>query len=90
MEGESKAGSVLGDGDWGLGPWGDVAMAINSYCDLEVWRNGVQLSLAVYRLTADFPDSERFGLTSQMRRCSVSIPSNIAEGLARLSTREYL
>lgn len=65
-------------------------MAINSYRDLEVWRKGVQLSLAVYRLTADFPDSERFGLTSQMRRCSVSIPSNIAEGHARLSTREYL
>jgi four helix bundle protein len=55
-----------------------------------VWKNGIQLTLAVYRLTASFPDHEKYGLISQLRRCSVSIPSNIAEGHARLSTREYL
>ena len=65
-------------------------MAISSYRDLDVWKSGVQLSLSIYKLTSKFPDNERFGLTSQMRRCSVSIPSNIAEGHARLSTREYM
>lgn len=65
-------------------------MAVNCYRDLDVWKSGVELSLAVYRLTGMFPDAERFGLTSQMRRCAISIPSNIAEGHARLSTREYL
>src|SRR3546814_20986320 len=45
---------------------------------------------AIYRMTADFPADERFGLTTQMRRAAVSIPSNIAEGAARRSTPEYL
>src|SRR5215211_4425616 len=65
-------------------------MVISSYRDLEVRDSSVQLSLSIYKLTSKFPENERFGLTSQMRRCSVSIPSNIAEGHARLSTREYL
>ncbi|HEY2839877.1 MAG TPA: four helix bundle protein [Pirellulales bacterium] len=63
---------------------------IQSYRDLDVWQEGIQLALAVYRLTAKFPSHEQFGLVSQLRRCSVSVPSNIAEGHARLSTREYL
>ena len=65
-------------------------MSVSSYRDLDVWKLGVQLSLAIYKLTFSFPDSERFGLVSQMRRCAVSIPSNIAEGHARLSTREFV
>ena len=65
-------------------------MPIASYRDLNVWKEGITISLAIYKLTSQFPDSERFGLVSQMRRCAVSIPSNIAEGHARLSTREYL
>jgi len=65
-------------------------MQINSYRDLIVWSDGIAITLAVYKLTANFPDTERFGLVSQMRRCAVSIPSNIAEGHARLSTREYI
>ena len=52
-----------------------------SYKDLVVWQRAVELSLAVYKLTASFPESERFGLTNQLRRASVSIASNIAEGL---------
>jgi four helix bundle protein len=50
----------------------------------------MELARAVYGETARMPESERFGLTSQMRRCSVSIPSNIAEGYARQSTGDYL
>jgi four helix bundle protein len=65
-------------------------MAVKSYKDLTVWNDGIALTVALYTLTDSFPDRERFGLTSQMRRCAVSVPSNIAEGHARLSTREYL
>lgn len=57
---------------------------------LEVWREAMRLVREVYRLTASFPDEERFGLTSQMRRSAVSIPSNIAEGAARGGTQELL
>jgi four helix bundle protein len=57
---------------------------------LDVWQDAMALVESIYRLTADFPDHERFGLVSQMRRAAVSIPSNIAEGAARRSTAEYL
>ncbi|CAD7376926.1 four helix bundle protein [Xanthomonas arboricola pv. juglandis] len=55
-----------------------------------VWRDAMSLVEAIYRLSHDFPDSERFGLTAQMRRAAISVPSNIAEGAARRSTAEYL
>jgi len=64
--------------------------AVKSYKDLQVWQEGVRICTAVYRLTSVFPVDERFGLVSQLRRCSVSIPSNIAEGHAHDSTRDYL
>lgn len=57
---------------------------------LEVWRDAMDLVEAVYHFSNAFPDSERFGLTSQIRRAAVSVPSNIAEGAARRSTPEYL
>jgi len=56
--------------------------------DLKVWQTGIEITKAVYKLTSFFPDDERYGLTSQIRRCAVSIPSNIAEGHSRDSKRE--
>jgi four helix bundle protein len=62
----------------------------NSFKDLIVWQRSIQLTVSVYKLTADFPDAERFGLTNQLRRASVSIASNIAEGYGKSSKGEYL
>jgi len=61
-----------------------------SFKDLVVWQRAVELSLAVYKLTAAFPPSERFGLTNQMRRASVSVASNIAEGYGKATEGEYV
>ena len=58
--------------------------------NLEVWKKAIDLVVDVYKLTELFPSDERFGLTSQVRRASVSIPSNIAEGAARTSEKEFL
>lgn len=55
---------------------------------LQIWQNGIEITKMVYQLTALLPDEEKFGLVSQMNRCSVSIPSNIAEGCARSSDNE--
>ncbi|MDE1893063.1 MAG: four helix bundle protein [Pseudomonadota bacterium] len=57
---------------------------------LEVWRDAMDLVEAIYRISGGFPDSERFALTSQLRRAAISVPSNIAEGAARRSRPEYL
>lgn len=54
-----------------------------SFRDLEVWKTGLEIAEVTYRVSAKFPDSERFGMISQMRRAAVSIPSNIAEGWGR-------
>jgi four helix bundle protein len=61
-----------------------------SYRDLEVWKRGMDLAEAVYLIARQLPESERYGLAQQMRRSAVSIPSCIAEGRARLSTREFV
>lgn len=58
--------------------------------DLDVWRKSMDLVVRVYQITQLFPDSEKYGLTSQMRRAAVSIPSNIAEGAARKGDRELI
>jgi four helix bundle protein len=60
-----------------------------SFRDLQVWQRAMQLSVAVYRLTREFPREEIYGLTSQIRRSAVSVPSNIAEGQGRLSPGEF-
>jgi four helix bundle protein len=62
---------------------------IKSYRDLKVWQTAMDLVEAVYRLCGELPDSERFGLKSQIQRSAVSIPSNIAEGFGRGSVKEY-
>lgn len=62
---------------------------VKSYRDLKVWQKAIDLSLAIYKLTEKFPQSEIYGLTSQLRRASVSIASNIAEGYGRGSRGEY-
>jgi four helix bundle protein len=62
---------------------------VQSFRDLLVWQRAMQLTVATYRMTRDFPREEVYGLTSQMRRSAVSIPSNIAEGQGRLSTGEF-
>jgi four helix bundle protein len=61
-----------------------------SFKDLVVWQRAVQLTVAVYKLTALFPASEQFGLTNQLRRASVSVASNIAEGYGRSTRGEYV
>lgn len=57
--------------------------------DLKVWQRAIDLTVCVYRLTQDFPKEETYGLVSQLRRASVSVASNIAEGRGRLNTGEF-
>ncbi|MHB8526140.1 MAG: four helix bundle protein [Candidatus Acidiferrales bacterium] len=63
---------------------------VRSYRDLIVWQKAMDLVRAIYNLTASFPVDERFGLISQIRRAAVSVPSNIAEGQARHTSREFV
>jgi len=63
---------------------------INSYKNLIVWQRSIELVINIYKLTEKFPVTEIYGLTSQMRRSSVSIPSNIAEGRRRGTRKDYL
>ncbi|MCD4705142.1 four helix bundle protein [bacterium] len=60
-----------------------------NYKDLVVWQKSMNLVVEIYKLTKKLPDSEIYGLVSQMRRCTVSIPSNIAEGQKRSTTKDF-
>src|SRR4051812_37434860 len=85
----------MGVRNWGLGVGvgnggGGQGVGIQSYRDLRIWQVGMDLIESVYRLSANFPAREVYGLASQMRRAAVSIPSNIAEGHIREGTKEYL
>lgn len=57
--------------------------------DLKVWQKSMDLAVASYRVSADFPQNERFGLVSQIRRAATSVPANIAEGFGRWNSREF-
>lgn len=61
-----------------------------SYREQFIWKQAIELSVKCYELTSHFPQSELYGLTSQIRRASVSVPSNIAEGYGRRSKNEYI
>lgn len=61
-----------------------------SFTDLRVWQNGMKLSLEIYKATRGFPREELYGLTNQLRRAAVSIPSNIAEGKGYKSNKDFL
>ena len=63
---------------------------LKTYRDLKVWQKSYELCLKIYRITGKFPKEEKYGLTSQLRRSAVSVPSNIAEGYGRKTTADYI
>jgi four helix bundle protein len=63
---------------------------MKTHKDLDIWKMGIEWVEEVYKITAEFPKEEIYGLTNQMRRASVSIPSNISEGAARSSKKEFI
>jgi len=65
-------------------------MAVQNYRQLIAWQKAMELVKQIYKLTKEFPKEEIYGLTSQIRRAAVSVPSNIAEGQGRDSTKEFL
>jgi len=65
-------------------------MGIKTHKDLDVWKLSIQLLKDIYQLTSKFPSEEKFGLVAQIRRAVVSIPSNIPEGEARNSDKDYI
>jgi four helix bundle protein len=66
------------------------AREVKTHKDLDVWKDGIELVKLIYNLTSSFPKEEMYGLTSQIRRSVVSIPSNIAEGAARKNKKEFV
>ena len=68
---------------------GEQREPIRNYKDLDAWKTGCELTKVVYEITRGFPKEEMFGLTSQLRRAAVSVPSNIAEGYGRGTRSEY-
>lgn len=68
----------------------EVNTIIGSYVDLNVWKEGRELSKIIYQLTPQFPKEEQFGLTSQMRRAAISVTSNIAEGCGRSTANDCI
>lgn len=65
-------------------------MEVKSHKDLKVWKESMELVILIYAATKEFPKDELYGLTSQIRRASISIPSNIAEGAGRKGSKEFI
>ncbi|MET7028781.1 four helix bundle protein [Sediminicola luteus] len=65
-------------------------MEVKSHKDLKVWKESMELVIIIYAATKEFPKDELYGLTSQIRRASISIPSNIAEGAGRNGSKEFI
>ncbi|MGY4706769.1 four helix bundle protein [Candidatus Bipolaricaulota sp. J31] len=65
-------------------------MTLRTHKDLDVWKESMRLAREIYRITKAFPREELYGLVSQMRRAAVSVPSNVAEGAARASAKEFV
>lgn len=63
---------------------------MHNYKELEIWKNSMKFCPKIYKLTDTFPDSEKFGLVSQLKRAVISIPSNIAEGTAKSSDKHFI
>ena len=68
----------------------DESLTVRKYSELIVWQKAIDFVESVYRVSKEFPRAETFGLTAQMRRAAISVPSNIAEGQSRNSSREFL
>jgi len=68
----------------------DLSEMLKNYKELKVWQKAYQQCIKLYKITMKFPREEQYGLTSQMRRSAVSVPSNIAEGYGRQTTKEYI
>ena len=62
---------------------------MNNFKELKIWKDSIDLAVDVYKMTKLFPDTEKFGLVSQMNRCSISVSSNIAEGAGRNNQKEF-
>lgn len=62
---------------------------MNNFKELKIWKDSIELAVDIYKMTKLFPDTEKFGLVSQMNRCSISISSNIAEGAGRNNQKEF-
>lgn len=81
----------MSSGQWAVSSGEGVPLvAVLNYRELIAWQRAMDLVEAVYTATLEFPREEAYGLTAQLRRAGVSIPSNIAEGQGRRSTREFL
>ena len=65
-------------------------MSRHNFKKLKIWQEGMELVVETYKVTKTFPSEEKYGLISQLNRCSVSIPSNIAEGIGRQSNKETI
>ena len=63
---------------------------LKNFKELKVWQKAYELCLEIYKITKNFPSEEKFGLTAQIRRASISVPSNIAEGYGRRTTPDYI